>query len=231
MPLASASLPAPAPTAPTDPTDPVSPPTAQPRLKAIIVRLAHSLLVACVAPGALFALTLLVLDVWMALLAALLWCYSVIAWRLLTGRRGSGLVLLTAVILTARTGVAFASGSTFIYFLQPIVTDGIVATVFLLSLATSTPVVARLAADFYPMNDDVASRPRVQRLFWHLTLLWAVMSLTKAGATWWLLTSQSLVSFVLLKNVVMLATTVTAVVVTVAVSVRVARVEGLLHAS
>ena len=153
------------------------------------------------------------------------------AWRLLTGRRGSGLILLTAMVLTTRTIVAFASGSTFVYFLQPIVSDGIIAAVFLLSLATSTPVVARLAADFYPMTDDVAARPRVQRLFWHLTLLWALMSLTKAGATWWLLSSQSLVSFVLLKNLVMLGTTVAAVAVTVAVSVRVARVEGLLRAA
>jgi len=228
MPVAPASLPA------TDVTEVSAAPAespAHPRLKAIIVRLAQSLLVACVAPAVLFSTTLLILDVWVALLVALLWCYGVIAWRLLTGRRGSGLVFLTALLLTARTIVAFASGSTFIYFLQPIVTDGIVAAVFLLSLATSTPVVARLAADFYPMNDDVASRPRVQRLFWHLTLLWALMSLTKAGATWWLLTSQSLVSFVLLKNLVMLTTTLGAVVVTVAVSVRVARVEGLLRAA
>ncbi len=209
--------------------DPAAPAAHHPHLKAVIVRLAHSLLVACVAPAVLFSVCLLVLDVWMALVAALVWCYGVMAWRLLTGRRGSGLILLTAMVLTTRTIVAFASGSTFVYFLQPIVSDGIIAAVFLLSLATSTPVVARLAADFYPMTADVASRPRVQRLFWHLTLLWALMSLTKAGATWWLLSSQSLVSFVLLKNVVMLSTTVAAVAVTVAVSVRVARVEGLLR--
>ena len=226
MPLASAS---PLAAAATD-ADPAAG-VPHPRLKAVIVRLAHSLLVACVAPAVLFSVCLLVLDVWMALVAALVWCYGVMAWRLLTGRRGSGLILLTAMVLTTRTIVAFASGSTFVYFLQPIVSDGIIAAVFLLSLATSTPVVARLAADFYPMTDDVAARPRVQRLFWHLTLLWALMSLTKAGATWWLLSSQSLVSFVLLKNLVMLGTTVAAVAVTVAVSVRVARVEGLLRAA
>ena len=70
--------------------------------------------------------------------------------------------------------------------------NGVIALVSLLSLATARPVVARLAADFYPMDEDIAKRPRVQRLFWRLTLLWAVVCLVKALATIWLLQSQTL---------------------------------------
>jgi uncharacterized membrane protein len=53
--------------------------------------------------------------------------------------------------------LAFASGNTYIYFLQPVISNVILALLFLLSLATTRPVVARLAADFYPMSADVAA--------------------------------------------------------------------------
>jgi hypothetical protein len=89
-------------------------------------------------------------------------------------------------------------------------------------------VVARLAADFYPMNSEIAKRPVVQRLFWRLTLLWAVVCLCKAGITLWLLESQSLVSFVVLKNLSLFALTSIAVTVTVVAAVNVARREQLL---
>jgi uncharacterized membrane protein len=57
--------------------------------------------------------------------------------------------MLTVAILTIRTAITLSTGDTFIYFLQPVVSDGVVALIFLASLATTTPVVARLAADFY----------------------------------------------------------------------------------
>jgi hypothetical protein len=187
------------------------------------------LLSAVVVPGVLFTVSLVMLGVWAALVAALTWCYGAIAWRALTRRRMSGLMTLTVVGLTARTLLAFASGSTYIYFFQPVINNVIVASLFLLSLATARPVVARLAADFYPMSADVAKRPRVQRLFWHLTLLWASVSLVKAAATFWLLQSQSLVTFIVLKNVMFLGLTVAAVAATVSAALWVARREKLLQ--
>lgn len=112
---------------------------------------------------------------------------------------------------------------------HPVVTDSIVGAVFLVSLATARPVVARVAADFYPMSQDVAKSPRVQRLFWHLTLLWATVCLGKAVVTLWLLHSLPLVSFVVVKSTVLLVLTVSAVTATVSAATWVARREGLLH--
>ncbi len=187
-----------------------------------------SLLTSYVVPGGLFWLCLVTLNVWAALVAALAWCYGAFGWRLATRRRMSGLLVLTVIGLTARTAWTFASGDTFLYFVQPVVTNGLIAAVSLLSLATARPVVARLAADFYPMSEDVARRAPVQRLFWRLTLLWAVVCLGKALVTLWLLESQSLANFVAVKNAVFLVATVVAVAVTVGAAVRVARTEGLL---
>lgn len=199
-----------------------------PRLRTILGHLLLSLLTAVVVPGVLFAVSLVMASVWAALVVAITWCYGAIAWRALTRRRMSGLTILTVVGLTGRTALAFASGNTYIYFLQPVINNVILALLFLLSLATARPVVARLAADFYPMSADVAKRPRVQRLFWQLTLLWAFVCLAKAVATLWLLQSQSLVSFIMVKNVVFLGLTVAAVAVTVFAALWVARRENPL---
>lgn len=199
-----------------------------PRLVKILGHLTLSLLTAIVVPGVLFYLCLIMVSVGAALVAALAWCYGAIAWRVATKRQMSGLLVLTVVVMTVRTAVALASGDTFLYFLQPVVSDALVGGIFLLSLASARPVVARLAADFYPMDSDIAKRPRVRRLFWHLTMLWALVCLGKAVMTLWLLESQSLVTFVLVKNLSMLVLTLIAVTATVVASVWVARKEGLL---
>ena len=165
---------------------------------------------------------------WTAIVVALCWSYGAIAWRAVTGRRTSGLLVLTAIILTGKTVVAFVAQSTFFYFLQPIITDGVVAATFLLSLATARPMVARLAGDFYPMDAELSLRPRMRRLFWHLTAMWAVVCLAKAVAMFWALNSLSLDTFVLVKSISMPACNLLAVALTVCAAVLVARKEGLI---
>jgi hypothetical protein len=201
----------------------------RPHLRAILRHLSLSILMANVVPSVLFYLCMVVGNIWMALVAALCWCYGAMAWRLSTKRRTSGLLIITMVGLTAKTLLAFASGSTYMYFLQPAITDALIATLFLSSLTTARPVVARLAGDFYPMNADIADRPRIQRLFWNLTLFWAVIAFAKAAVTLWLLQELPLVTFVAVKEMFILATIVAGTIVTLATAFRVARAEGLLH--
>jgi hypothetical protein len=109
-----------------------------------------------------------------------------------------------------------------------VVTDALVAALFLASLATARPVVARLAADFYPMAPHVAARPRIRRLFRQLTLMWGFVTLAKGVVTLWLLESQSLVDFVLIKNIAMISLTVVGVAATIWAATHVARKESLL---
>jgi hypothetical protein len=189
---------------------------------------AHSLLIACVIPGVLFYTCFAVADVWTAIIAALGWSYGALAFRALTGRRTSGLLVLTAIVMTGRTIITFATGSTFLYFLQPVISDGVVGTTFLLSLATARPVVARLAGDFYPMNHELSMRPRVRRLFWHLTMLWALLCLAKAAMTMWLLQSASLETLVTVKSISVPTINTLAAAATIMAAVMVARKEGLL---
>jgi hypothetical protein len=200
----------------------------RPGLAPILRHLALSLLMANVIPAALFYLCLRAGNVWAALVAALVWCYGAIAWRAGTRRPASGLLLVTAVGLTARSALAFASGSTFLYFVQPAITDAVIALLFFASLWTARPIVARLAADFYPMTAEVAGRPRVQRLFWKLTLFWAVLCVVKCIVTLWLLEALPTVTFVAVKSLGILAVILLGTVATVYAACRVARSEGLL---
>jgi hypothetical protein len=187
-----------------------------------------SLLIACVIPATLFYGCFRVSGIWTAIFVALGWSYGAIAWRALAGRRTSGLLILTAVVMTGRTLIALLTDSTFLYFLQPIITDGVISAMFLLSLMSARPMVARLAGDFYPMDHELSMRPRIRRLFWQLTLMWAALCLGKALGTLWLLQSQSLETFVLVKSVSVLSINATAVAVTIGAAVLVARKEGLL---
>ena len=200
----------------------------RPALTTVIQRVSLSLLIAVVVPAAVFYGFFAVAGVWTAIVAALAWSYGAIGWRAVTGRRMSGLLILTAVLLTGRTALSFVAGSTWLYFLQPVISDGIVAALFLFSLASARPMVARLAGDFYPMDHELAMRPRVRRLFRHLTLLWAALGLAKASMTLWLLQSQSLETFVLVKSASMLAINVLAAFATIGLAALVARKEGLM---
>lgn len=199
-----------------------------PPVMAVLRRLAMSLWVACVVPATLFYVTLVTVGMTAAILAALVWSYGAILWRWVTERPMSGLLALTVSVLTIRTIFTLSTGNTFVYFLQPVVSDGVVAVLFLVSLATARPVVARLAADFYPMEGGIAARPRVRRLFWRLTLLWGTVCLLKGLVGFWLLASLSPVNFVLIKSLSMISMTAIAVGVTVWASALVLRKERML---
>jgi uncharacterized membrane protein len=200
----------------------------RPSLLSVVRRVSLSLLVAVVVPAGVFYGFFVLAGVWHAITAALAWSYGAIAWRLVTRRRTSGLLILTAVLLTGRTAISVVADSTWLYFLQPIISDGVVALLFLLSLASARPMVARLAGDFYPMDHELAARPRVRRLFRNLTIMWALLGLAKAGLTLWLLQSQTLGTFVLVKSVSTLTVNVLAAFATIGLAALVARQEGLM---
>jgi uncharacterized membrane protein len=146
----------------------------------------------------------------------------------MTGRRTSGLLVLTAAVLTGRSLISFVAGSPFLYFLQPILTDAAIGVAFMVSLFGARTLVARLAGDFYPMTDEIAARPRIQRLFRVLTAMWALLYLGKATFTLWLLLSASLADFVLIKSVTVTAVNFSAAALTLLIASTVGRREGLV---
>lgn len=185
------------------------------------------LIEATVIPAVLFLVVLHLSSFTLAALAALTWEYAAVGRRIAAGTRIPALLVLSSVGLTVRTVVAILNGSAFIYFLQPVIVAGIVGMMFLLSALTPRPLVHRLARDFCPLPPGVTGRTGVRRLFLGLTLLWAAVNLGNSAFTYWLLTSQTTDVFVAVRGITATALPVTATVITVAWSWRVAGQEGL----
>ena len=137
--------------------------------------------------------------------------------------------ILALAIMSMKTVFTLATGNTFVYFVQPVFTDATVAALFLGSLYTARPLVARIGPDFYPVDAELAARPRIRQLFRRLTLLWGLVYVVKGSLTLWLLLSMSTVNFVLIKSSAIIAITLTATAATIALSVGVARQEGLFR--
>lgn len=202
-----------------------------PQLRGIVLRVALTVATAVIVPAVLFASTVVLFNLVTAVLVALTWMAGAMCWRWVTGRPVSGLLLLTLGLMTAKTTFLLVTGNTFVYFVQPVFIDAAVATTFLVSLWSTQPLVARLAPDFYPIDDAMALRPGVRRLFHRLTLMWGLVILLKGSVTLALLLSLPTVDYVLVKGAVIIALTLLTVTVTILWSVAVARREGLLRSA
>lgn len=206
-------------------------PAPRPHLRAVLRHVILSLVTAVLVPAALLWATLVVFNFPTAVLVALAWTLGAIGWRWATRRPVSGLLMLMLVLLVVRTALAIVTGSAFLYFVQPVFADLTVAAVFLCSLWSARPAVARLAPDFFPMDAAVAARPGVRSLFRRLTLMWGLVILVKAGITMTLLESLSAASFVLVRGGALTVLSATAAVATIVWSVIVGRREGLIQTS
>jgi hypothetical protein len=202
--------------------------------RAVVVGVARGggpkLLEARVVPGVVFYACLVTSGVGLAYVSALAWVFGCIGWRAMRRRPVPFILVLAAMGVTVRTAVAMATGSTFVYFAQPILLTVVTAGVFLVSLVVGRPVIERIADDFWPITSEMSENPRVQSLFRGLTVLWAGVNLVIATLTFVLLVSLPLATFVAVKQVAALAINVTAVTVTIVWSHRTACREGLAHA-
>jgi hypothetical protein len=150
-----------------------------------------------VAPIALFYLTLMVAGFRPALIAALSWSYVALVRRLVRRERISMILLLGTLLLTARTAVSFATGSTLLYFAQPLLGTVLIALVLVASAIIRRPFTQRFAHDFCPLDPQILSLPQVQRFFIRVSLMWAAVLLVNSGVVAWLLVTSSLKTFVL----------------------------------
>ena len=188
------------------------------------------LLEATLIPAVLFWVALNVLGAGAAMITVFLWTGGAVVRRVVRGHRIPGVLILATIGLMVRTLVGILTGSTFMYFMQPIATTVVLAGVFLGSVLIGRPLVATLAADFCPIDTDLSSRPGVMQLFSGLTILWAMVHLANAAATFGLLISLPTATFVALKTGACLAITFTGVLLTITWAIRIARAENLVFA-
>jgi Protein of unknown function (DUF3159) len=186
-----------------------------PRLRTLSRHAGRHLIEATLMPLALFYGAITLCGQVAALLIALGWCYLAVARRLVTRRRVPGLLAIAAFGLTVRTVMALSTGSLFLYFLQPTLSNALVGAIFLASLAGRTPMAERLAADFCPLPRAFLSHPPVRRFFNRVTLLWAGVQLANAAITIVLLVSQPVTTYLWTRSVVSVVVTAAAIAVSV----------------
>lgn len=180
-----------------------------------------------VGPIAVFYLALLAAGLHGALIAAL--CWSLVAYfrRVLRRERVSTVLLLDLVLLTIRTTVAYLTGSAVLYFIQPMAWSVLVALVLIGSAIVRRPFTQRFAQDFCPLDPAVLARPRVQRFFVQVSLLWAGVLIANTGIVLWLLLSSSLRTFVLERTGVAWSLTAAAVACSIIGFTRTMRSDGV----
>lgn len=182
-----------------------------PAVRSILRSAAVNLLEGTLIPLGVFYGLITAVGMRWALLASLAWSYAAVARRLITRQRVPGILILAGALFTVRTALALATGSTFVYFLQPTLGTFLVAGLFLLSVRSAQPLAERLAHDFCPLPEALVGNGRVKRFFLQISLLWALVYAVNGALTLSLLLSSSLGTFLVLKTTASTALTVVAI--------------------
>ena len=192
----------------------------------VVRRSGPHLLEASFIPTALFYGCLVMAGLTTAYAAALLGLYASVAIRLARHKPIPPLLVLGVVGITVRTTVAVASGSSFLYFAQPVANSVVMAGVFAVSIIVGRPLIEQLALEFWPLTPELLAVPSVARLLRGLTFLWAGVNLAIGATTLTLLLVLPLATYVAVKQLASLAITGIAIAITIDRSLRVARREG-----
>ena len=180
------------------------------------------------APAVLFYACLVFGSLGLAYITAVGWLYGCVARRVVRRQPVSQILVLSAIGISVRTAVAIGSGSTFMYFAQPILGTVVTAGVFLASLVGGRPLIGRLADDFWPVTPEMHANPSITSLFRGLTILWAGVNLATASITFVLLLWLPLSTFVVAKQLSGWVITLSAVALTIAWAHRTACSEGIV---
>jgi len=197
-------------------------------LGAVGRRLLPHIIEATLIPTVLFYVAFVMRGAVTAFVVALLWSYVAIVRRMLVRSPIPAIVLLASIGITARTFSALASGSTFVYFFQPVLGKVVLSLVFWASIATGTPLIARFAHDFCSIEPGIEARPAIVQLYRRLTHLWAGVNLVIGAVALVLLLTMPFSTFIAVKTFMAMTFTCAGIALTVAASVRVARREGIL---
>jgi hypothetical protein len=181
-----------------------------------VLRALPRLVEGVLAPTVLFLGLLNLFGVGAAILGGFLWSMTVIVVRRAFGRPVPAIVLAGLGFLLVRTVLSLATGSAFLYFLQPTLGTALAGIVILGSAVAGQPVVLRLARDFCPLPADSMNDAHLRRFFLGISLLWGVTQLVNAGVTLWLLVSQSVGVYVVARTA--MSWTLTAAVIGVSIA-------------
>lgn len=170
-----------------------------PGLRAIAEHAWLNVLTGKIVPLILFLALFRTIGITPAVLAALAWSLGVVAHQRAKGHRIAGLIIMSIIGNTAKTIVAIATGSVIAYFIQPTISTTLIGTAFLVSVPMGLPLAERLVHDFCPFDEATSNEPAFKAFFPKLSILWAATSLLNGAITLYLLLTQSITTFVIIK--------------------------------
>jgi uncharacterized membrane protein len=181
----------------TQPRDLIEMPGWRPILRQVATRV----LLVSLLPMAVFYVTLSLADVRAAaLITTALYCAGLVT-RALSRQPVPAAAVLGVGLLGMRTVILFCTGSTFVYFLQPVAVTVAVATTFAATALAGRPVIERLALDFCPLPPQLVTHLRSAKFFNRVSLMWTISYGINAAGTAWFLTTVSLGNFIIVKSV------------------------------
>ena len=157
-----------------------------------------ALLVATIIPLFLFYSVSAAAGMKAGIIASLAWAYVMLGRQILTTKRMSGLLIITAFTLTIRCVTWVIHQSTFTYFAVPVAETIGMGALFVVTLALGRPLLVSLARDFVPSLGDHLSHDKHQRLVRHLSCAWGIVYLGSASTSAFLLITQNIHWFLLL---------------------------------
>ncbi|MFI6519238.1 VC0807 family protein [Spirillospora sp. NPDC050679] len=163
-----------------------------PRLTAMLRHALPRFVEGVIAPVAVFYAAFALLGLNGGLAAAVTWVYGGILWRRMRGHAVSAMLLLAALGVTVRAGLAAVTHSAVVYFLQPTLGTLLVAMTFLASVPLGRPLAQKVATDMVPMPEAFLRHERVRRFFLRISLLWSLVFFVNAALSLWMLFSQSI---------------------------------------
>lgn len=184
-----------------------------PGLRAIVSHAWVNVLTGKIVPLVIFLALFHWTGITAAVLTALAYSLGLVAYQRANGHRIAGLVILSIVGNTAKTIVAVATGSVVAYFIQPTISTTLIGTAFMLSVPLGFPLAERLVKDFCPFDEATESEPAFSAFFPRLSFLWGATSLLNGGVTLYLLMTQSITNFLILKAFLGPATTTMTIVI------------------
>jgi hypothetical protein len=144
-----------------------------------------------------------------ALLAGLGCAWLAMAVRRLLGGPIPGLLIISTLLLSLQTVVAFTTGDTWVYLLQPAIAKLLLSGLFVRSTRSRRPLIGQLAKEVCALPETLTGHADLTELFRRLTLLWAgifavlafgmgVMAVTQSVAAFLLTSTSSTVGLILL---------------------------------
>ena len=177
-----------------------------PPVRQLAVRVGRTVLESTIIPLAIFYGCMAALGLVGAVMTALAWTYIGIGRRLVKRQPIPGMLLIGALLMTARTVIALMTGSLFLYFLQPTLGTFMVAGLFLISAPLNKPLTQKVATDFCPLSDGIIKHPEIATFFGRISLMWGLVYSVNGAATLWLLFDGHSVGVFLLCKAIVSAT-------------------------